>query len=142
MTTTPHIPHTARRLRALAAGSALVFALGALSGCALLPGLPGLPAGGAVDSELVGTTWSGIDSDGDSWGLELQGDGTVGLNYNDSSYDDAGDTWSHSGDTITMHIGFDDGDVVLVGDYAGLDAPMETNGSYDGGTFTVTLTRG
>ena len=146
---TPH-----RAARAFAAVSALVLALGVLSGCAFLPGLPGLPAPGGQSSggqssgdsdvegsELVGTSWSGTDSDGDSWGLDFQSDGTVGLTYNGSSYDDPGDTWSQKGDTVSMHVGFDDGDVELVGHYEGLDEPMETDGSYDGGTFTLTLTR-
>lgn len=141
MNTTPRNHHISSRLRSVAAGSALLFVLGALAGCGLIPGLPGGSSGASVDSELVGTTWSGTDSDGDSWGLELQGDGTIGLTYNGSSYDDAGDTWTQSGNTVAMHIAFDDGAVDLVGDYQGLDAPMEADGSYAGGSFTVTLTR-
>lgn len=142
MTTIPPNTVIQRRLRTLAAGSAFVFVLGALAGCGLIPGLPGANSGTTVESELVGTTWSGQDSDGDEWDLELQADGTVGLTYNGSSYDDATDTWTHSGDVLAVLIGFDDGPVNLVGQYGGLNAPIEMDGSYSGGSFTLTLTRG
>ncbi len=145
MTTTTSTPTA---LRALAAGAALALAAVALSGCSLLSFLPGSGSGSGgsgggvpADSELIGTTWSGIDSDTDEWSLELQQDGTVGLVYNGNSFDDAGDTWSQSGDSVSMHIQFDDGPIDMVGQFAGLNAPMEMNGSYDGGTFTLTLTR-
>ncbi|MCS0499321.1 hypothetical protein [Protaetiibacter mangrovi] len=139
MTTTPSS-------RILAAIAASTLVLGALTGCSL-PSIPGLPGfGGAgdavVDSELVGTTWSGTDSDGDSWVLELQEDGTVGLTYDGSSYDDSTDTWAQVGSTVTFHIGFDDGDIDMIGEYAGVDSPMEASGTYPGGSFTVTLVQG
>ena len=114
----------------------------ALTGCAFLPGLGGVVSsrsGSADESELVGTTWAGIDSDGDSWELEFQRDGTLGLTYEGGSYDDPSDVWSHTGSTVTMHVAFDDGAVDMVGTYAGLRADMETQGTYPGGEFTLTL---
>lgn len=132
--------------RLLAGTAAFAFLAAALTGCAFLPTLPSAPgaddpgSGDAPSSELSGTTWSGVDSDGDAWGLEFQPDGTVGLEYNGDSFDDSTDVWAQAGDTVTIHIGFDDGDIDMIGQYAGLDAPMETAGTYDGGEFTVTLT--
>jgi len=142
MTTTMRTPR-------LASGFAAVAILAAaLTGCAFIPTIPsgsgsdsGTGSDGATSSELAGTTWTGVDSDGDEWGLELQSDGTVGLEYNGDAFDDATDVWAQAGDTVTIHVGFDDGDIDMIGQYAGLDAPMEATGTYDGGTFTVTLTR-
>jgi hypothetical protein len=143
MTTTTRTP------RLVVGIAAIALLASALTGCVFLPSLPSgsgsdtddTGSGDATTSELAGTTWRGIDSDGDSWGLDLQDDGTVGLTYGGESYDDATDVWAQAGDTVTFHIGFDDGDIDMIGQYAGLDAPMETTGTYDGGTFTVTLTR-
>jgi len=130
--------------RLLTAFAGLAIAAAALTGCAFIPSIPGASSGDGSDpgseSELAGTTWTGTDSDGDMWGLEFQSDGTVGLTYNGDGFDDAGDVWAQAGDTVTIHIGFDDGDIEMIGQYEGLDAPMETAGTYDGGTFTVTLT--
>jgi hypothetical protein len=143
-TTTPRTP----RLVAAAATIALVTAV--LAGCSLIPSLPGGGSDGgsaesnsdsASSSELAGTTWSGVDSDGDSWGLELQEDGTVGLTYGGNSFDDTTDIWAQAGDTVTIHVEFDDGPIDIVGQYAGLDAPLETTGTWSDGTFTLTLTR-
>lgn len=137
-------PHTGRLV---SASTAFVLLGAALSGCALIPIFPsGSGSGdggsnGASSSELAGTTWSGVDSDGDAWGLEFQPDGTVGLEYNGDAFDDAGDVWAQSGDTVTMHIGFDDGDVELIGQYEGLDETMETTGTHSAGTFTISLER-
>ncbi len=147
---------TPHRLRALAVGSALAFALGALVGCApgtaaetdsptSAPAAPSLPA-----SELAGTTWGGTDSDGDAWILELEADGTVAWTFEFdpqglaevTTGGDVGDTWSHEGGTVTIHLEFDDGPVEFTGVYVGPDAPIEAVGAYDGGEFTLTLTRG
>lgn len=138
MTTTMRTPRLASGI------AAFVFAAAALTGCAFIPSIPsgsdsGSDSDGGTSSELAGTTWSGTDSDGDEWGLEFQPDGTVGLDYNGDTFDDATDVWAQAGDTVTIHIGFDDGDIDMIGQYEGLDAPMETTGTYDGGTFTVTL---
>lgn len=128
-----------RRTIAAAAGALLLVA--SLTACFSLP-IPGGNAGGGsdTDTDLVGTTWSGVDSDGDSWGVEFQSDQTIGLDYNGSSYDDASDTWALDGSTVSIHVAFSDGDVDLVGAYDGGDA-IDLDGSYAGGSFTLTLTR-
>src|SRR5690606_4943135 len=94
-----------------------------------------------ADSELIGTTWVGTDSDGDSWEFELQSDGTVGLTYNDSDYDDPADVWFQSGSQLRINVAFDDGDVDLNGVYTDLDSAIDLAGSYDGGSFSLTVTR-
>jgi len=133
---------TANTPRIVSGIAAFVLLGTALTGCAFIPSFPGAASGDGeqTESELAGTTWTGVDSDGDSWGLELESDGTVGLTYNGEQYDDSGDVWAQAGDTVTFHLGFDDGDIDMIGQYEGLDAPMEATGTYDGGTFTITLT--
>lgn len=134
--------------RAIVASSLAALAAVSLTGCSLLGNL--LPGGGGdpapVDpgagNALSGTTWSGVDSDGDAWGLEFQSDGTVGLNYNGSSYDDVSDTWVLSGSDLTIHTAFDDGDIDMRGTFDGLGSPIDLDGSYVGGTFTLTITEG
>jgi len=146
MTTTT----TTRTPRLVAAAATIALVTAVLAGCSLLPSLPGAGTdGGATEgnsesassSELAGTTWAGVDSDGDAWGLELQEDGTVGLTYGGNSFDDATDIWAQAGDTVTIHVEFEDGPIDIVGQYAGLDAPLETTGTWSDGTFTLTLTR-
>lgn len=63
----------------------------------------------------------------------------MGLDYNGDAYDDASDTWSVSGDTLAIHVAFDDGAV----DMSGPVAPdsIDLDGTYPGGTFTLTLTK-
>jgi len=136
--------------RTLGGIAVLALAAAALAGCAFIPSIPtGAGSGndsgdqvtGDSNSELAGTSWSGTDSDGDTWGLEFQSDGTVGLTYDGNSFDDDTDVWAQAGDTVTVHIEFTDGPIDLIGQYAGLEAPMESTGTYDGGTFTLTLTQ-
>lgn len=134
--------------RTLATASATLLLLASLTACF---GLPGLPGGGnpggdpggdpgtTTGVDLNGTSWSGVDSDGDSWGLEFQNDGTVGLTYNGDSYDDASDTWSVNGETLAVHVAFTDGDVDLTGPVA--EDSMDLDGTYTGGTFTLTITK-
>lgn len=132
---------TVRRTLATAAASLLLLA--SLTACFGLPGLPTTGGGGGdttTDSELTGTTWSGVDSDGDAWGFEFQSDGTVGLTYNGDSYDDPSDTWNVDGGTLTIHTAFDDGDVDLTGPVG--DTTIDLDGSYTGGTFTLTIEKG
>lgn len=92
--------------------------------------------------DVTGTSWSGTDSFGDFTILEFQADGTVGVTYNDQSYDDPQDTWSQSGDTVTavIYIDSDRGNATYVGDVSGttLDMSAETE---NGETWTVTLTQ-
>lgn len=127
--------------RTLASTAAVALVLTALTACFGLPGLPGLPGGGgAAQSSLEGTAWGGTDSDGDVWGIVFQSDGTVGLTYNDNSFDDDTDTWVLDGSDLTINVAFSDGDVTLEGQYDGGDA-IELDGSFTGGDFTLTLER-
>lgn len=131
--------------RTVATASATLVLLASLTACFAPPPLPGGNPGGGTDpgteagTDLTGTSWSGTDSDGDTWGFEFQGDGTVGLTYNGSSYDDPADTWAVSGSTLTIHTAFDDGDVDMSGPVA--DDAINLNGTYPGGTFTLTITQ-
>ena len=102
---------------------------------------PAPSASSTPASELAGTSWSGIDTDGDAWTFEFQDDGTVAFTFLESSYDDAGDTWTHDADAVAIHIEFVDGPVDISAVYAGLDAPMEATAAYEGGGFAMTLTR-
>ncbi|QNO36600.1 hypothetical protein H4J02_08780 [Protaetiibacter sp. SSC-01] len=133
------------RLRMLAAGAGTLLGLDALVGCAPNASQPAPSptptASSSPASELVGTTWTGIDTDGDPWTFEFQDDGTVAFTFLESSYDDAGDTWAHEGDEVVIHIEFVDGPVDISAVYAGLDAPMEATAAYEGGGFAMTLTR-
>jgi hypothetical protein len=118
--------------RTLATASATLLLLASLTACF------GAPA--ADTSGLSGTSWSGTDSDGDAWGIDFQGDGTIGLDYNGKTFDDASDTWVVSGGNVAIHVAFGDGDVDLAGAVAA-DA-MDLTGTYgEGGTFTLTLTK-
>ncbi len=148
MTTTP------RRLRSVAAAAGVALAFVTLLGCvpgASAPTPSSAPSESATPaSELAGTTWSGVDSDGDGWVLELEDDGTVSWTFSfdphgvaeETTGAAASDTWTQTGDTVAIHIEFDDGPVEISGAYAGPDAPIDATGSYDGGTFTLSLTRG
>jgi hypothetical protein len=138
--------------RTIAAVSASLLLVASLTACFGIPGLPGSgggnpggdPDGGTGEetttTDLAGTTWGGTDSDGDVWGFEFQDDGTIGLTYNGDSFDDPSDTWAVSGDTLNIHTAFDDGDVELTGPVA--EDSIDLDGSYVGGTFTLTITEG
>ena len=126
--------------RTLATAAASLVLLASLTACFGLPGVPTTGGGGGDTdtTDLTGTSWSGVDSDGDAWGFEFQSDGTVGLTYNGDSFDDAADTWSVDGDTLNIHTAFDDGDVDLTGPVA--ETAIDLDGTYPGGTFTLTIT--
>lgn len=132
--------------RTLATASASLLLLASLTACFGLPGLPGgnpggdpEPGGGTQTSDLAGTSWSGVDSDGDAWGIEFQDDGTIGLDYNGNPYDDASDTWTVEGETLDIHVAFTDGEVDLTGQVA--EDSIDLDGSHPGGTFTLTITK-
>jgi hypothetical protein len=134
--------------RTLATASASLLLLASLTACFGFPSLPGggtggepepEPGGGTETTELSGTSWSGVDSDGDAWGIEFQEDGTIGLDYNGNPFDDASDTWTVSGDTVTIHVAFTDGAVDMAGPIG--EDSIDLDGTYTGGTFTLTLTK-
>ena len=125
--------------RTLATASATLLLLASLTAC-FGGGLPTTGGGDTdTDFDLTGTSWSGTDSDGDFWGFEFQSDGTVGLTYNDDTYDDPSDVWKVAGSTLTITTVFDQGDVVFTGPVD--DSAINLAGTYPGGTFTVTITQ-
>lgn len=125
--------------RTLASSTAVLFLLAALTACFGAPVQPQTPVDpGTSTYDLTGTSWTGTDSDGDFWGFEFQSDGTVGLTYNDDTYDDGTDTWNVAGGTVTITTVFDQGEVVFTGPVA--EGTMNLAASYPGGSFTVTVT--
>ncbi|TXK19832.1 hypothetical protein [Homoserinibacter sp. GY 40078] len=132
----------ARTGRGLLAATVLVAALAACTTPAPVAtptATPDPTATSAQTDELVGTTWAGVDSDGDRWSIEFQADGTIGLGYAGSTFDDDTDVWSHDDDTVMMRIAFADGDLVMLGQYEGLGEPMRATGTFADGDFTVDL---
>ena len=135
-----------KRITGVAATTVVLAAL--LSGCfgggTPTTTDPGTGSGTGTEQttdSLAGTSWSGTDSDGDEWAFDFQDDGTVGLTYNGSSYDDPSDTWKLSGGSLSIHTAFDDGDVDMTGPYADGASSIDLNGTYAGGTFTLTITQ-
>lgn len=117
----------------------------ALTGCfGNLLGGGGTSNGGGNGSvaDLTGTSWSGVDSAGDATTFDFASDGTVGVTYNENSYDDPGDTWSQDGAQVTVNvfINSDVGTAVYTGSIDGdtLDMAAVTD---NGQGWTVTLTQ-
>lgn len=133
--------------RRLSVAAVALLLLATLTAC--FPSLPNIGGGGGTpdnggggnptSGDLTGTTWGGTDSDGDTWAFEFQDDGTVGLTYNGDFFDDATDTWNVAGSTLTIHIVGSDSDFDFTGPYDG-GTSIPLNGTYEGGTFTVTIT--
>lgn len=128
-----------------AIAASLALALSGCFGSILGGGSNGGTTGGTTDTtstDVTGTSWSGTDSAGDFTVLEFQADGTVGVTYNDNTYDDAGDTWSQSGSTVTavIFIDSDRGNATYTGNVSGttLDMSAVTD---NGEGWTVTLTK-
>jgi len=125
--------------RRLAVPALAAVVLLSLTGC-----FGNLLGGGSSTTgvQLAGTSWSGTDSDGDATTFDFDADGTVGVTYNENSYDDPGDTWSLSGSTVTISvfINADTGTAVYTGDVAGttMDLSAVTD---DGSAWTVVLTK-
>jgi hypothetical protein len=129
-----------RVLGALAISAVAVFSL---SACFLLPSRVGGGGNGGTgdDTDLVGTSWSGVDSDGDGWGMTFQEDGTVGVELNGNSFDDDTDTWRVDDGVISIDIALTNGPASFVGDFDGVDSPIELDGEVEGHEFTLTLER-
>jgi hypothetical protein len=119
------------KLPSAAAVPLAVASLFALTSCFLAPTpVPSAAptGGGAGDGqELIDTTWTGTDSEGDDWSYTFEEDGTVAVVLNDQSHDDDADVWEVSGSEIVISVsgGDDFGDIIHTGEYAGLDEPME-----------------
>jgi len=122
-----------RTRRFAAAVLILGLAVGA-SGCAQISEVLNPSTG----EELVGTTWSGTDSDGDDWAFEFQQGGGVAVTFNDGQYDDDSDRWVVENGTIAIAIAFDTGVANLTGAYARDATTLDLDGEQ--GEFTWTLT--
>lgn len=145
-----------RMPRALGAALVAVVAVFALTACIRLPffdqGGGGTNGGGTSQapadpdagegSDLVGTTWSGTDSDNDFWSFDFQEDGTVGFTLISDSYDDASDTWVVENGTLTISIVFDDGNAVMSGPYEAGATSIALGGTQGEAVWTVTVTQG
>lgn len=93
----------------------------------------------STGEELVGTTWSGTDSDGDQWGIEFQQGGGVGLTFNDGVYDDDTDRWTVENGQIAIAIAFETGVATLTGPYTRDATSIDLNGEQGDFTWTLTL---
>ncbi|MEN9620430.1 MAG: hypothetical protein RL499_623 [Actinomycetota bacterium] len=122
------------RLRILATASLALALFVGTTGCAQVSEVLNPSTG----EELVGTTWTGTDSDGDRWGFEFQQGGGVGLTFNDGVYDDDSDVWKVENGTIVIGIAFDSGVATLTGPYTRDATSIDLDGEQ--GEFTWTLT--
>ena len=123
------------RLRLLAATLSLSLLI-AVSGCA---SIEQLLAGPSTGEPLTGTSWSGVDSDGDEWGIVFQDDGTVGLTLNGNEYDDATDTWAVADETLTISIAFTTGIATMVGPYSDGATAIDLEGEQGDASWTLTI---
>lgn len=119
------------KLRTAAAVPLAVASLFALTSCFLAPTpVPSpTPTGGASGDgqELIDTTWTGIDSEGDDWSFTFQDDGTVAVSLNGSANDDDRDVWTVSDTEILISVNGGDefGEIIHTGEYTGPDQPIE-----------------
>lgn len=123
------------RLRILAALALSLALVTGTSACSLIPGATPPSTG----EQLVDTTWSGVDSDGDEWGLLFQPDGTVGLTYNGNEFDDATDTWKVADGTLTITIAFSEGVATMAGSYTDGATSVDLDGEQGDATWTLTI---
>ena len=122
------------------AATAALLAL-TLTGC--FGNLLGGGGGGTTTAvDLTGTTWSGVDSDGDATAFEFEADGTVGVTFEGETFDDPSDTWSQSGNAVTVSVFFNEtiGTAVYTGDIAGESINLTAVGE-DGSSWTLALTQ-
>lgn len=129
-----------KTFRPLAVAAVVLTLLVSLSGCFLIPSTGG-SSGGSTDTTLAGTSWTGTDSDGDTWVFDFQADNTLGFTLNTDSYDDATDTWTVAGGTLTITIEFTDGTAKMVGPYSSGATSISLVGTQDTATWTVDITQ-
>lgn len=122
------------RLRLLATASLALALIMGTTGCAQVSEVLNPSTG----EELVGTTWSGTDSDGDDWTFEFQADGGLAFGYNDGEYDDDTDRWTVENGQIAIAIAFETGAATLTGPYTRDTTTIDLDGEQ--GEFTWTLT--
>lgn len=98
--------------------------------------------GSTTAVDLTGTTWSGVDSDGDATSFEFQSDGTVAVTFEGEAFDDDSDTWSQSGNAVTVNVYFNDtiGTAVYTGNISGDSLNLTAKGE-DGSSWTLPLTQ-
>ncbi len=123
------------RLRLLATAALAVALVAGTTGCAQISEVLNPSTG----EELVGTSWSGTDSDGDAWGFEFQDGGGVALTFNDGVYDDDSDVWKVENGTIVIGIAFDSGVATLTGPYTRDTTTIDLEGEQDEFTWTLRI---
>jgi hypothetical protein len=135
--------------RTLATASASLLLIASLTACFGIPGLPGggnpggepEPGGDTGTTDLVGTNWSGTDSDGDFWAFEFQEDQTVAFTYNEDSYDDATDVWTLTGEDLHISIAFTNGEATFDGTYTEGATSIDFAGKQETAEWTLTATK-
>jgi hypothetical protein len=123
------------RLRALATLSLALALVVGTAGCAQISEVLNPSTG----EELVGTTWSGTDSDGDEWGIEFQANGGLAFSYNEGSYDDDTDRWTVENGQIAIAIAFETGAASLTGPYTRDATSIDLDGEQGDVTWTLTI---
>ncbi len=123
------------RLRILATVALAVALVGATSGCAQVSELLDPSTG----EELVGTTWSGTDSDGEHWAFEFQPDGGLGLTFGGGEYDDDSDIWKVEDGVIAIGIAFETGIANLTGPYSRDATTLDLEGQQEDVTWNLTI---
>lgn len=93
----------------------------------------------STGEELVGTTWSGIDSDGDEWGFGFQQGGGVALTFNGDQFDDDSDVWKVQDGVIVIGIAFETGVATLSGPYTRDTMVIDLEGEQGDATWTLTI---
>jgi len=123
------------RLRILAtAALAFAFVVSA-TGCAQISEVLNPSTG----EELVGTTWSGTDSDEAAWVLEFQEGGGVGLTFAEGVYDDDSDVWKVENGVIVIGIAFETGIANLTGAYSRDATSLDLEGRQGDVTWNLTI---
>lgn len=88
---------------------------------------------------LLGTTWSGIDSEGVDTKLSFFANDMVGVTWDGESYLDPADTWSVDADgEVEITFAFTDGTGVYRGTYYGRSSPIFFDIDFPGGSATLT----
>jgi hypothetical protein len=110
------------------------------------PSATPLTAEELAEQALIDSSWSGLDSAGDTTSFTLSADHTVDVEYNETRWDEASDTWSLDEGvlTITVHVDSVHGDLVYTAPYADGAAALAATAvaSVSGRTLTVSLARG
>lgn len=123
------------RLRILTTAALALALVAGTSGCAQVAEVLNPSTG----EELVGTTWSGTDSDGDEWGFEFQDGGGVALTFNGDEFDDDSDVWKVEEGVIVIGIAFETGVATLTGPYTRDTTVIDLEGEQGDATWTLTI---